>query len=282
MTRIADGDRQISAQNIMSASSINSSVLLGKLALVTGGSGTIGRAIAQLLVNHGASVVLTARNLDKLQQAAASIEESAMSAAAAGSMIQCVSCDVSNEASVVALFETIDKMKQAPIDLLVNNAGINVPGATISLSVSDFERVMQVNVTGPFLCSREAMKRMQAKDDAGKPFGGRIINIGSLSAQSPRPDACPYTTSKFALLGLTKSLALDGRNHGISVGIIHPGNVVSDLLTEEMIRERKETEGFLSPEDVAECVLTMVTMPATANVFEMTVLPTRQAFVGRG
>lgn len=126
------------------------------------------------------------------------------------------------------------------------------------------------------------MKRMQAKDQDGKPFGGRIINIGSLSAHSPRPNSCSYTTSKFALLGLTQSLAIDGRSHGITVGIIHPGNVMSDLLTEEMIRERKDAEGFLEAEDVAECVLTMALMPRSANVLEMTVLPTKQPYVGRG
>lgn len=258
----------------------NSRLLLGNVALITGGSGTIGRAIAKKLVEHGAFVVLTARNMENLQEAAASIE--AATSSVAGSTIQCFPCDTSVEASVVALFKAIDKQQQS-INILINNAGINIPGDTIGLSAENFERVMRVNVTGPFLCAREAMKRMQlAKDDAGNPVGGRIINIGSLSALSPRPDSCPYTTSKFALLGLTKSLALDGRNHRIAVSIIHPGNVESDLLTDEMKRERKEIEGFLSPDDVAECVVTIATLPATTNVVEMTVLPTRQPFVGRG
>jgi len=247
--------------------------LVGKRALVTGASGTIGLAIARILVNNGASVVLAARNLNKLQIAASAIETPSSS-------IECISCDVTVESSVTALFEKCSKKQQ--IDLLINNAGIIVPGAVTDVSAAGFEKAMQVNVTGPFLCSKEAMKRMQAKDQAGKPFGGRIINIGSLSAHSPRPDSCSYTTSKFALRGLTQSLAIDGREHGITVGIIHPGNVMSDLLTEEMISERKDSEGFLEAEDVAECVMAMASMPPTANVLEMTILPTRQPYVGRG
>lgn len=221
-------------------------------------------------------MVLTARNLDRLQKAASAID----TAPASSSSIECISCDVTVESSVTELFETCFTKQR--IDLLINNAGVIIPGAAADLSAAGFEKAMQVNVTGPFLCSREAMKRMQTKDEDGKPFGGRIINIGSLSAHSPRPDSCSYTTSKFALQGLTHSLAIDGRAHGITVGIIHPGNVMSDLLTEEMILERKDTEGFLETQDVAECVLTMATMPPTANVLEMTILPTKQPYMGRG
>lgn len=153
---------------------------------------------------------------------------------------------------------------------------MNVPGSTENLSANDFQSVMAVNVLGPFLCSREVMKRMKTSG-----LGGRIINIGSLSAHCSRPDSAPYTTSKFALRGLTESLALDGRPHNIAVGMIHPGNVQSDLLTPDMVQERQH-EGFLQPEHVADCVVQMASLPYYANIQEMTVLPTAQPFVGRG
>lgn len=247
----------------------SASTLFGKLALVTGGSGTIGKAIAKTLASHGANVVITGRNLERLETTAASIQTEVPSA----SPIQCISCDVTVESSVCELFDTLDKLKS--IDLLINNAGTAVDGATVDLSADDFERVMRVNVTGPFLCAREAMKRMQTVGQ------GRIINIGSLSAISPRPNSAPYTTSKFALAGLSQSLALDGRPYNITVGIIHPGNVASELLSKETIAER-ELEGFLQPQLVADCVLTMASMPPSANVLEMTLLPTPQPLVGRG
>ena len=112
--------------------------------------------------------------------------------------------------------------------------------------------------------------------------GGRIVNVGSLAAFSPRPSSAPYTTSKFALRGLTESLALDGRAHNIGVGAVHPGNVISDLLTAEQIAARTDTEGFITADDVASTVLTMVELPASANVLELTVMPTKQPFQGRG
>ena len=112
--------------------------------------------------------------------------------------------------------------------------------------------------------------------------GGRIINVGSISAFSPRPDSAPYTTSKFAIDGLTRALALDGRELNIAVGVVHPGNVISELLSTEEVARREESEGFITAEDVAECVLTMAKLPLSANVLELTVMPTRQPLVGRG
>jgi len=185
--------------------------------------------------------------------------------------------DVTKESDVVNLFDAVYERGYEGIDLLVNNAGTASTGATTDLAVETFESVMNVNVTGPFLCAREAMKRMK-KDGRG----GRIVNIGSISAESPRPDSAPYTTSKFALLGLTKSLAMDCRQYGIAVGIIHPGNVLSTLLTPEVMEERGKSEGFMAAEDVASCVLTMSSLPYTSNVLELTVIPTRQPLVGRG
>jgi len=245
---------------------MSSTPLSGKLALVTGGSGTIGLAITKALVSKGATVVMTSRRRDRLEEAAKQFSSA---------HVHTVPSDVSNEESVLKLFEKVDEINDKRIDILVNNAGTNVDGASVDLKGSDFEQVLQVNVVGPFLCAREAMKRMR------KAGGGSIINIGSLSAISPRPHSAPYTASKFALLGLTKSLALDGRDQNISVGIIHPGNVRSELLTPEMVQARA-VEGFLKPEHVADCVVSMATLPLSANVLEMTVLPTKQPFVGRG
>ena len=245
--------------------------LLGKLALVTGGSGTIGQAIAKALAAQGASVVIAGRNLERLEKAAATIASQVPS-----SQIQCIPCDVTDEESVCELFQKMmADQTSSSLDLLVNNAGTAADGATVDLSAEDFERVMRVNVTGPFLCAREAMKRMVTTN------GGRIINVGSLSAISPRPHSAPYTTSKFALAGLSQSLALDGRPHNVAVGIIHPGNVESELLSEETIAGRY-LEGFLQPSQVAECVVAMANMPLSANVLEMTVMPTPQPLVGRG
>ena len=240
--------------------------------MITGGSGTIGSAIAKSLVAGGVArkVFLTGRSLAKLEQASARLGSTNKD------VVHCLPCDVTNERSVEDLFTAIDEQTGCHVDLLINNAGINCFGATVDLSAHDFRRVMDTNVLGPFLCSREAMKRMIA---AGT--GGRIINIGSLSASSPRPDSAPYTTSKFALKGLTTSLALDGRAHNIAVGIIHPGNVESELLTEEVIAERQR-EGFLPATHIAESVLHMAQLPYESNILEMTVAPTPQPYVGRG
>ena len=245
-----------------------SSFLTNKLAVVTGGSGTIGKAIAGALLNQGARVVLTGRSLQKLEDAAASLPNK--------DSIVCLPCDVTQEDSVLQLFQKIQS-DHGGCNLLVNNAGTALGGATTELSAADFDWVMKVNVTGPFLCSREAMKQM-IRGDAG----GRIINIGSISSASPRPDSAPYTTSKFAIRGLTQSLALDGRVHGIAVGMINPGNVRSSLLSLEEIARREKSEGFIEPEDVANCVVTMANLPYSANILDMTVIPTRQPLVGRG
>jgi NAD(P)-dependent dehydrogenase (short-subunit alcohol dehydrogenase family) len=276
--------------------SLFSSILSGKVALITGGGGTIGEAIASKLVGHGASVILVGRTLERLQQAKQNVlsqVEAQLQPLQVQVQVQVphqsgdqhehekvsiVSCDVTQEESVVQMFLALDQQYKSNggIDLLVNNAGVAIFGETENLSREDFSWVLNVNVVGPFLCSREALKRMKQKQ------GGRIINIGSISAMSPRPHSAPYTTSKFALAGLTQSLALDARPYNVAVGIIHPGNVLSALIRPEDAALREQTEGFLHPDDVANCVLTMASLPYSANVLEMTVLPTRQPLVGRG
>jgi NAD(P)-dependent dehydrogenase (short-subunit alcohol dehydrogenase family) len=333
-----------------SSSSSSGFSLKGKVALVTGGTGTIGKAVSAALLSEGATVILTARHVDKLEEVRRSLlllpplmsssegmetnrgEEEQHTTEAAGPVgapvtnadaasataphssttaattitaakVHVIPCDVSKEESVAELFREIDRLCIG-LDLLVNNAGINVAGGTANLTATDMEAVLGVNVIGAFLCAREALSRFQQQQQqrlergvsessviggsspgdarSGDTGGGRIINVGSLSAYRPRPDAVAYTTSKFALLGLTHSLALEGRPHGIAVGIIHPGNVVSDLLTPHDVEVRERTEGFLDPTEVARCVLSMAALPHSANVLEMTILPTRQPFVGRG
>ena len=260
--------------------------LASKVAIVTGGSGTIGQAIAKSLLSQGASVILTARRLERLKEVQEVLRKDLPSGGGndESQQVHVIASDVSKEDTVVELFNKIDKLHQNngggggknTLDLLVNNAGIMAPGPVEDLSATDMKNVLDVNVVGPFLCAREAMKRMKV---AG---GGRIINIASISSISPRPNGATYTTSKFAMQGLSYSLALEGREHNIAVGSIHPGNVQSDLLSPEVIAERERTEGFIQPEDVANCVLTMATLPYSANVLDLTVIPTKQPLVGRG
>mmetsp|Transcript_31117 Transcript_31117/g.73358 ORF Transcript_31117/g.73358 Transcript_31117/m.73358 type:complete len:277 (+) Transcript_31117:67-897(+) len=276
---------------------MSGTALTSKLALITGGGGTIGKAIAKALLTENFSVVLTGRRLSRLEEVRESLLSDRSSSnnksnSNSNATVYAIPSDVTKEDSVVKLFRAIDalphrgtntKTKTSSIDLLVNNAGINSTATLEELTASELESVLGVNVVGAFLCAREAIVRMkQASSTSGSGGGGRIINIGSISAFSPRPNSTAYTTSKFAINGLSRSLALDVRGHGISVGTIHPGNIVSELLTPEEIERRGRTEGFLRPEDVANCVVTMAALPASANVLEMTVIPTTQPLIGRG
>mmetsp|Transcript_22217 Transcript_22217/g.24755 ORF Transcript_22217/g.24755 Transcript_22217/m.24755 type:complete len:276 (-) Transcript_22217:103-930(-) len=273
------------------------------IALITGGAGTIGIAIAKALLDNNISVFLVGRRLWKLEEAQRQLLSEGLEH---NTFVRVIPCDISNEESVVNLFHTIDQMNEygsisnsgganssggCCVDILVNNAGINAKANSIEeLSASDMKDVLGVNVLGAFLCAREAIKRMKFRKDVNTNadnngrggHGGRIINVGSISSMSPRPNSIAYTTSKFALQGLTKSLSLDCRGHGIAVGIIHPGNVISELLSPEDVEVRGRTEGFISPEDVAKCVVTMASLPYTCNILELTVMPTNQPFIGRG
>jgi len=241
--------------------------------VITGGSGTIGKAIAVALVGRGMCVYITGRRKDALEVAKTEILAQACEKVGSVEVFQ---GDVTIEESVVALFAEVNQ-KRGRCDLLINNAGIGIGGPTVNITAADFSKVMSVNVLGPFLCAREAMKSCIASGG-----GGRIINIGSITAFAPRADACPYACSKYAIDGLTRSLSIDGRQHQIAVGQIHPGNVLSDIMSPEEAARREKAEGFISGEDVAVCVLTMASLPYTANILELTVLPTRQPLVGRG
>jgi NAD(P)-dependent dehydrogenase (short-subunit alcohol dehydrogenase family) len=242
------------------------SLLAGRVALVTGASSGIGRSIAQAFAAEGATVVLAARGQERLDQVDNSIRQSGATALA-------LATDVSREEQVVALFaRTVDAFGR--LDILVNNAGTAARLPTDEMPLAVWRGVLEVNLTGAFLCSREALKIMK------RQRGGRIINIGSVAAKVPRPHSAPYAASKFALEGLTRSLALDGREHGIAASILHPGNVDSEFWRgrEELARR----EGLVSPDDIARIVVLMASLPPAVNLLESLVLPVPMPFLGRG
>ncbi len=240
--------------------------LADRVAIVTGASTGIGAAIAEAFAAEGARVVLAARSHDKLAAVAARIAQS-------GGKAETQPTDVTREAEVLALFQrTLARFGH--IDILVNNAGISAPGNIESLALEDWRRVLEVNLTGAFLCAREAFKAMKRQG------GGRIINIGSVSARVPRPHSAPYTTSKFALEGLTRALALDGRRHGIAVSILHPGNTATPIWEGEA--EQAAKEGLMAPDAVARIAVMMAALPPDMNLLEGLVLPLTMPFLGRG
>jgi NAD(P)-dependent dehydrogenase (short-subunit alcohol dehydrogenase family) len=239
--------------------------LSNRIALITGASTGIGRAIAGAYAAEGARLVLAARHADKLEAAAEEIRR-------AGGEARAMPADITNEGQVARLFEQT-LAAHGRLDILVNNAGISVTVPTEDLDLADWRRVMETNVTGAFLCSRAALGIMK------KQRGGRIINIGSVAAQVSRPHSAAYTTSKFALDGLTRSLALDGRAHGIAVSILHPGNTVSEIWGDQ---DEGQREGMMSASDVARVAVMIASLPATTNLLESTMLPLTMPFLGRG
>jgi len=274
---------------------VNNNHIQNKVVIVTGGSGTIGKAIAKSFLTNGAKVVITGRNLARLQTAREDILKDSNDATATTTIdnnLMVISGDVTEEKSVKLIFDETFR-HYGSVNILVNNAGISTSGSIDTLTSNDFDKVMRVNVLGPFLCSREFIKCVKNSSSSSSSSsndnestndinGGRIINICSISSISPRPDSIPYTTSKFALTGLTKSLSIDARKYNIAVGQINPGNVISDMLSPEDVKQRGEMEGFLDSASVAQSVLTMANLPYSENVLEMTVIPTRQPLIGRG
>ncbi len=248
----------------------------GKTALVTGAGSGIGRAAALALLREGYAVVLAGRRPDALAQTAAA-------AGADGERALAVPTDVADPASVQALFEKT-RAAFGRLDLLFNNAGTGAPAVPLEdLTVEQWRRVLDVNLTGAFLCIREAFRLM--KDQT--PRGGRIINNGSLSAHVPRPHSAPYTATKHAITGLTKSAALDGRKYDIACGQIDVGNAETEL-TARMKGGVPQADGSVAVEPtmdvdhVARAVVYMASLPLDANVLFLTVMATKMPFVGRG
>ena len=244
-----------------------------KVALVTGAGTGIGKAVAIALAGAGYAVVLAGRRRDVLHHAAHEAGPSALA----------IEADVTQPASVKALFaRTVEVFGR--LDLLFNNAGAAAPSTPIEdMSFETWQRLVDTNLTGPFLCTQEAIRIMKAQD----PKGGRIINNGSIAAETPRPNMVAYTATKHAILGLTKTTALEGRRHNIACGQIDIGNVKTDLGI-PMSQGTLQADFSLKPEPtfdvkhVADAVLYMAGMPLDANVLRMTVMATAMPFVGRG
>ncbi len=234
-----------------------------KVAVVTGGGTGIGKGIARAFASEGADLAIASRNRDRL-------EETAVELRALGADVLVVTADVGDERQVAALFEeVVDRFGR--LDILVNNSGIFERGPIDELTVEAWRRVVDVNLTGPFLCTREAMRIMKRQS------GGRIINIGSISAQTPRFDSAPYTATKHGLVGLTKSTALEGREFGIAASCLHPGNVETDMTSSVQGKEP-----MMTLDDIASVALTMAALPPHANMLEAIVLPIDQEYLGRG
>jgi NAD(P)-dependent dehydrogenase (short-subunit alcohol dehydrogenase family) len=247
---------------------------MSKVAVVTGAGSGIGRAVSLALAGAGWRVALAGRRAEALQETLAS--------GPPGSMLA-VPTDVSDPAQVEALFaKTVATFGR--VDLLFNNAGSGAPPIEIDEhDIGHWRRVVDVNLTGAFLCTRAAFGQMKRQD----PKGGRIINNGSISAHAPRPRSIAYTATKHAITGLTKSTALDGRAHDIACGQIDIGNAATEM-TARMSKGVPQPDGSLRPEPVmdvsavADAVLYMAGLPLDANVPFMTVMATKMPFIGRG
>jgi len=248
--------------------------MASKVAIVTGAGSGIGRATALALLAEGYAVALAGRKRETLEQTAAT---------AAGGRTLVVPTDVTDSQSVQALFDaTVAAFGR--LDLLFNNAGTAAPPIPLEeLTVDQWRRVVDTNLTGPFLCTQAAFRVMKAR----QPRGGRIINNGSISAHTPRPYSAPYTATKHAITGLTKSTALDGRRYDIACGQIDIGNAVTEMtarMSAGIIQPNGETmvEPTMDVENVAKAVVYMASLPLDANVLFLTVMATTMPFVGRG
>ena len=247
-----------------------------RIALVTGAGSGIGRAASLALQSAGYSVVLAGRRMHELERTAAK-------ASASGGKMLAVPTDVGKPEEVRSLFAAT-KNAFGRLDVLFNNAGISAPAVPMEdLTYEQWNAVVSVNLTGAFLCAQEAIRLMKAQD----PRGGRIINNGSISAHAPRPNSAPYTATKHAITGLTKSISLDGRNYDIACSQIDIGNAATEM-TERMSQGVPQANGTTMVEPrmdvrhVADAVLFMANLPLDANVQFITVMATKMPFIGRG
>ena len=247
-----------------------------KFALITGGGFGIGKASALALARAGWNVALAGRRLEPLQAAAKEIEVLGVRAFAQG-------CDVGDPESVAALFARVEK-EFGRLDLLFNNAGVSAPAVPMEeLTYPQWKAVVDANLTGAFLCAQGAIRLMKKQ----APRGGRIINNGSISAHAPRPNSAPYTATKHAITGLTKSIALDCRDFDIACGQIDIGNALTEMafkMTQGVPQAdgRIAIEPTIDPSQVGEAILHMASLPLSTNILTMTIMATKMPFVGRG
>jgi NAD(P)-dependent dehydrogenase (short-subunit alcohol dehydrogenase family) len=249
---------------------------MDKFALVTGGGVGIGKATALKLAAAGWHVAVTGRRLEPLVATAREIE-------AKGRRALAFACDIGDPAQVRALFDEVQAVF-GRLDLLFNNAGIGAPAVPMDeLSYEQWKAVVDANLTGSFLCAQGAMRLMKAQ----RPQGGRIVNNGSISASTPRPNSAPYTATKHAITGLTKSIALDGRPFDIACGQIDIGNALTEMaykMTQGVPQAdgRIAVEPTMDPNEVGDAVVHMASLPLSTNVLHMTIMATKMPFVGRG
>ena len=234
----------------------------GKNIIITGGSLGIGKETARDLVKKGANVLITGRSENRLIEAKIYT----------GSKI--IEFDISDHKNMCKNTEKCIDILDGRVDVLINNAGVFDGGPLDTLDIETWDKVLNINLRGAFLCLREAMKIMKPQKN------GKIINIGSISGQVPRLYSTPYTTSKFALTGLTKAAALEAREHNISVSIIHPGNVITEL--RQIRDEDKDSEPMMNPESIAELIYLSISLPNNVNLLESIMLPIDQLYIGRG
>jgi NAD(P)-dependent dehydrogenase (short-subunit alcohol dehydrogenase family) len=247
-----------------------------KFALVTGAGVGIGRAACLALAKAGWHVGLTGRRPQPL-------EDTAKEIAAIGRRAFVHPCDIGDPQSVKALFaQTASAFGR--LDLLFNNAGAGAPAIAMEdLTYEQWKAVVDVNLTGAFLCAQGAILMMKSQT----PKGGRIINNGSISAHTPRPNSAPYTATKHAMTGLTKSIALDGRKHDIACGQIDIGNALTDMARKMTLGVpqadgRIAIEPTIDPAQVADAIVHMASLPLSANILTLTIMATNMPFVGRG
>ena len=247
-----------------------------KVALVTGAGTGIGRATVLALLRAGYQVTLAGRRIEAL-------EETIRHAGELAENTLCAMTDVGDPRSVSALFEKIQE-RFGRLDVLFNNAGTGAPPLPLEdLSYEQWKAVVDTNLTGAFLCTQQAFRIMKAQT----PMGGRIINNGSISAHAPRPNSAPYTSTKHAMTGLTKSTSLDGRKYNIACGQIDIGNAATDMAI-PMQRGVPQAHGAIAAEpvmdveDVANAVVHMASLPLESNIQFMTIMATRMPFIGRG
>jgi NAD(P)-dependent dehydrogenase (short-subunit alcohol dehydrogenase family) len=248
----------------------------GRIALITGGGSGIGKAAALALAGAGWAIALAGRRKEPLDAAASDVEALGVKALA-------VPTDVGDPRSVAALFAAV-KQTFGRLDLLFNNAGLGAPAVAVdAITFAQWQAVVSANLTGPFLCTQEAIRLMKSQT----PRGGRIINNGSISAHAPRPNSAPYTATKHAITGLTKSTALDGRPFDIACGQIDIGNAATEMAA-PMAQGVPQASGTVAPEPlmdvghVAQAIVYMAGLPLESNVLFMTVMATKMPFVGRG